>query len=341
METNRNSRFPLILGVGLLVVTLLLVVSLAGNPFAPPPNLQAAGAIGPAGPAHGFGVSQSATVTPTVTLTPPATDQYAVYLPFVEKQVVIPGSLSIKEVYTTDYEGNRQTTFRPCQAVALWIQVHNDADIAQPATFSWQTRDPQGQRHAHLEGRRQVAVPPGESTLRFLGAPDLDAPAGTYRLRAWFTSGTDRQEHEGAITLAGEPAPIRYLDGFTAEVVTDDWDRWLIRVVKRDAVFAAHPVALTDTFTPDDKYVVQSALWEGVRPDSIILTERYRPNGRRWGNARYTFVRYEDRPGCLRRQSLFWEIDRWMLETPGQWRLTMSSDDGATLQGELFFTLTE
>ena len=281
----------------------------------------------------------TSTVTPTPTATvPPVGDQIA-YLPLTQKQVVIPGSLFIDEAYTTTSDGSRQTTIQPCQAITLSIDMRNEANIAQPATLHWQTRDPEGRIHANLGARRRVNVPPGESTWHFLGAPDLDALAGEYRFEAWFTSGTDRQEIENAVTVAGPPAPIRYLKGMTAKIDPRSHELVLSRTLVPGKVYATYPVAPTNEFTPDDEFVIQSTLWEGVRRESIILTRRYRPDGRRWGSAYYGFRQYDANPACVRRQNLYWHVDD-MEEMPGKWHLKFSADAGETWQGQLPFTLT-
>ncbi len=328
-------------GMGLLATLYLLGWVGFALPGASerPPALAAA-------PTHPFQHSSPATATPTVTLTPTATippslEDHTAYLPLIQKQILIPGSLSIAEVYTTRFDGERETTFRPCQAIALWVRMRNEADATQPATLFWETEGPEGKTHPHLSAHRQVNVPPGDSSRRFLGAPDLDAPAGEYRFTVRFTSGTDRQEVVGEFTLAGEPVPTHYLEGFTATIDPRHYDMVLGRSVDPPWVYATHPVRVTDLFTTQDKYVVQSTVWEGVRQDTAILTRRYRPDGRPWGVANYAFRYHGEYPRCLRRHTVWWEIDEWVKQTPGQWTLEFSSDGGQTWQGRLLFTLTD
>ncbi|MBS1252900.1 MAG: hypothetical protein MAG451_01943 [Anaerolineales bacterium] len=292
------------------------------------------------GEAYAFGQSAVATITPTVTVTPIATDQYSVFLPLIEKQVVIPGSLSIEDVYTTDYEGDRQMTYQPCQAVALWTRMRNEADIPQPAILHWRTMAPTEEEHGNLGGRRQVYVPPGESVWRFLGAPDLDAPAGEYQWQAWFTSGIDRHGLEGTIIVEGQSVPTRYLEALTAKIDPENYTFTVSRVIVPGRAYATYPARPADVFTPEDDFVVQTILWEGVKPDTAIFTRRYRPSGRPWGNANYGFRGYETHPGCVRRQNLYWHVED-MEDKPGEWRLKFSTDEGATWQGGLTFTLTE
>ncbi len=339
---RRQRLAPLALG-WLIILAILTWAGLASSSaHGLPAQNAAAGAV----PAYSVPHSSPATATPTVTLTPTATippslEDHTAYLPLVERQVMIPGSLAIAEAYMTSYDGSRPTTFRPCQAVALWIRLQNGAGIPQPATLFWQTQGPEGQIQDNLDGHRQVSLPPGESTLRFLGAPDLDAPAGEYRFTVRFTSGTDRQEAVGEFTLAGEAVPTRYLEGFTAAIDPRHYDMVLGRSVGPPWVYATHPVRVTDLFTTQDKYVVQSTVWEGVRQDTAILTRRYRPDGRPWGVANYAFGYYGRHPRCLSRHTVWWEIDDWVKQTPGQWTLKLSSDGGQTWQGRLLFTLTD
>lgn len=289
--------------------------------------------------------SSPATATPTVTLTPtmipPPLEDHTAYLPLVERQILIPGSLALEEAYMTSYDGRRPATFRPCQAVALWIRLRNVAGIPQPAAVFWETQGPEGQTQDNLDGHRQVSVPPGESSLRFVGAPDLDSPAGEYPFVVWFTSGTDRQEITGSFALAGQPVPTRYIEGFTGAVDPANYDVVLGRGINPPWTYVTQPVRITDMFTTQDKFVVQSTVWEGVRRETAILTQRYRPDGRPWGRANYAFRYYDRNPRCVQRHTVWWYIDEWVQQTPGQWSLEFSSDGGQTWQGRLLFTLTD
>ncbi|MFQ5593630.1 MAG: hypothetical protein ACE5HA_05735 [Anaerolineae bacterium] len=326
----------------LIMLSTLIWAGLASSSAHSGPARNAAGSVAAFPKAH----SSPATATPTVTLTPSATvppsiEEHITYLPLVERQVLIPGSLALEEVYITSYDGHRPTTFRPCQAVVMWIRLRNDAGIPQPAAIFWQTQGPAGQLQDNLDGHRQVSLPPGESSLRLLGAPDLDAPAGEYQFVVWFTSGTDRQELTGSLALAGEPAPPRYLEGYTGAIDPANYDVVLGRGINPPWTYVTQPVRKTDVFTMQDTFVVQSTLWEGIRRDTAILTRRYRPDGRPWGQANYGFRYFDRNPGCLRRPAVWWYIDEWMKQTPGQWSLAFSSDGGETWQGRLFFTLTD
>lgn len=328
-------------------LTMLLGLVLIGRAGAPLPVTgprPAPEVVSGAGPVYAFRSSFSATVTPTVTLAPtavpPSDEGTAAYLPLIQKDRFIPGALSIEEVHTAHYAGQRQTTFRPCQAVVLWVRLRNEADIPQTAMLFWRTYDPGSTTHANLSGHRQVRVPPDGKAWRFVGSPDLDAPAGEYHFDVWFTSGTDRQAVEGAITVAGQPAPTRFLEGMTAKIDPRDYEFRLSRIVPPGREYVTYPARPADVFTPEDKFVIQSVLWEGVRPETVIVTRRYRPDGRPFGTAIYGVREYELRPSCLRRQNLYWHIED-MTDNTGQWRLEISADGGETWAQPLLFTITD
>ncbi|MFQ5855758.1 MAG: hypothetical protein ACE5LU_08975 [Anaerolineae bacterium] len=335
-------------GAGLLVT--LLFVGWAGRASWTTAGLPAAKLTDGAVPAYSFGNSTLATITPTVPLTPtttapPFVEEPTVYLPLIQRQMIIPGSLSIEEVYTTNYDGGRLTTFQPCQAVVLWIRMRNDAEIAQPATLYWQTADPEGEAQANLGARRQLNVPPGESTWRFVGAPDLDVPAGEYRFEAWFTSGTDRQELAVSFTVEGEPMPFHFLGGQTAAIDTRDYGMTVPKEIVPRRVYANLPARITDAFTFEDSDVVQITTWEGVTKDSYVETHRFRPNGTHFGVLIRQWRDFEIRPSCVRSALAYWEIDSWMKQAPGQWHLDIYGGDhpgsDAQFVGRLYFTLQE
>lgn len=335
-------------GFGVLVV--LLVVGWAGTQPLPAAHSPPVQAVGDAVPPYLFKQARLATATPTVTLTatatpPPASEALTVYLPLIQKQIFIPGSLSLEQVHTTTYAGSRPATFRPCQAVVLHIRMHNNAGIPQTAALYWQTAGPAGETHPTLSGRKQVHIPPGESTWRFVGSLDQDALAGAYRLQVWFTSGTDHQGLDGSLTVKGKPMPLHFLDGQTAAIDPRHYDLVVPKEIVPGQAYANIPVRITDEFTFEDSDVVQITTWEGAKENSYVETHRFRPDGRRFGNLIQQWREHTIRPNCVRRAIAYWPIDSWVQQTPGQWHFEIfggeSPDDEARFAGQLYFTIQE
>jgi hypothetical protein len=298
----------------------------------------------PSALAHAFSRSSPALRAPMLTPMPMVTSTHPVYLPVIQRQVMIPGSLSIQEVYTANYSDDQQVTFRPCQAVALWVRMHNRAEIAQPAVLFWQTQEPTGKTHGNLSGHRQVNIPPGESVWRRVGGADWNAPAGEYRFQAHFTSGTDRQESQTTFTIEGEPLSMHLLEGYTAVIDPRNYDLTVDKMSDDRRVRANIPVRITDAFTFEDSDVVEITTWEGARENSYIKTFRFRPDGSRWGNLRRAWLDYELRPGCVRLAVAHWPIDQWVKQTPGQWRFDIFGGDfggDEAFATSLYFTVQE
>lgn len=276
-------------------------------------------------PVSRFNPLSAATVTPTVTLTPTPEGPRA-YLPLVQKDVVIPGAVSVQEVYTTDYAGERRSVFQPCQAVAVWLRVQNKAEILQTAVLDWQAEGPAGYSSSGLDGHAQVRVPPGEHTYRFVGSLDLDAPAGEYRLEAW-SNEADDQPVAGIFSVTDDPIDFHYLGGQTAVFDPRNYDTVVRQEIERGRQYQHLPARFTDEFTFEDESVIQITTWEGIRDTSTVDIRRFRPDGTRWGRLLVGWSISEDGANCVRRGAAHWWIDEWVEQTPGEWRFDVYAGD--------------
>lgn len=167
------------------------------------------------------------------------------------------------QVYTTDYWGNPQSTFRPGEAILFVFDVTNHGDDPIDVTYDWDTYDPTGVWLSYLSWNDQAeSLPPGEETWHLLRGIAFDGLLGTYTYNASVSYAFETSSGSTTFDVQGTPISINLLEALTCKDVQNNMS-----------------VDETDTFTTDDDSVYVWTAWEGAFGVHTYRWEWHRPDG--------------------------------------------------------------
>lgn len=219
--------------------------------------------------------------------------------------------ITMDRVYTTDYSGDPQGTFRPGEAIKLTLLTTNHATepvpVTIPVTYTWSTYDPNGAQVYYLSWDDwSVSMPPGEDEWWLTRGIAPGALHGTYTYTATVSYVLGTKGGNTTFDVQGTYIDINPLEYVMCKGI-DDYYR---------------PVDITDTFTTDDDYAYTWSLWEGAAGTPHTITwEWYRPDGTLFGDSSYDF-------------DITWSVyELWcwlsidcVSDTPGQWSVKTYMD---------------
>jgi hypothetical protein len=177
------------------------------------------------------------------------------------------------QVYTTDYWGNPQDTFRPGEAILLRLVATNHGHDPIDVTYDWEVYDPTGAKDSYLSWSDwAVSMPPGEESWWLTRGIRADALLGTYTYTATVSYTSGLSAGSKTFDVQGTYIHINLLDALTCKDVQNN-----------------EPVEETETFTTDDDRVYAWTAWEGASGPHTIRWEWYRPDGALFGATDYDF----------------------------------------------------
>jgi hypothetical protein len=233
-----------------------------------------------------------------------------------------PTTVTMDQVYTTDYWGNPQSAFRPGEAIRLWLVATNHGDSPIDVTYDWDVYDPTGLWDSYLSWNDwAVSMPPGEDSWQLTRAMWVDALLGTYAYSASVSYASETSSGSTTFDVQGTYIDINLLEALTCKDLQDDL-----------------PVDETDTFTSDDDRVYAWTAWEGASASPLPHTIRfdwYRPDGTLHTSLSDEF---DFSPYSLAYLWSWVSVD-YMIDYPGQWHVDFYMDD--SYEGTLYFTLVE
>ena len=178
-------------------------------------------------------------------------------------EISSPISVTMDQAYTTDWDKNPQTTFRPGEAIVLHFVATNHESSKVDVTYDWDTYDLHGAWVDDLSYHNyDVSMSPGEDSWRLDRAVPADALEGvyTYYANVSFPSGYDSESTN--FTVAGSPISINSIEAVTCKGIENTF-----------------PVGLTDQFTSGDDAVFTWIAWEGSSGAHTVRYVWYRPGG--------------------------------------------------------------
>ncbi len=172
----------------------------------------------------------------------------------------------VDDVYTTNYEENLKTTFRPGEAIVLVIKANNTMTADQAVKFTWDTRSPTGQPVGHLSlADYATIVKTGTDTIWIDRGIAKSQAEGTYTFTGSLAYQSRESSDSSTFKVRGSPIAIDLARALTCKDV-------------EDTLF----VDETDTFTLSDSKVVVWTAWEGAWGSHTAKYDWYWPDGTLW-----------------------------------------------------------
>jgi len=229
-------------------------------------------------------------------------------------------TVTMDKVYTADYWGNSQSTFRPGQAICLALVATNHGESTIDVTYTWDVYDPGGMRNDHISRDDwSVSMPPGEQEWWLFRGIQSTGLLGTYTYTASVSYTSETSAGSTTFDIQGYYIDINLLEALTCKDVDEGIDE-------------GRPVNETDTFTTNDERVYAWTFWEGASGPHTIRWEWYRPDG----TLHFDFSEDFDYSSSIVYEYSWLSID-YMTDYLGQWHVDFYMD-GAH-EGTLYFTL--
>jgi hypothetical protein len=172
-------------------------------------------------------------------------------------------SVTMDQIYTTDYWAIPKTTFRPGEVILLQFDATNHESYSIDVSYDWETYDPYGSYVNNLSySGWGVNVTPGEDSWYLDRGLASNAPLGLYTYIASAAYSTGSDSTSTTFTVQGAPISINNLDALTSRGVEN-----------------GDPVDPTAYFTSSDDSVYAWLIWEGSSGSHSNSFVWYRPDG--------------------------------------------------------------
>jgi hypothetical protein len=177
-------------------------------------------------------------------------------------EIPLSSSVTVDQVYTTDFLSNPKTSFRPGEAIVFHLIATNHESYNIDVSYDWDIYDPNGGYVSYLSYPGwQVNVPTGEDYWFLERGLASSTYIGeyTYTASASFSSGTYSDSTN--FVVQGSPISINMIDALTCRGVENQF-----------------PVGPTDTFTSGDDDIYVWIALEGASGYHTVSYLWYRPD---------------------------------------------------------------
>jgi len=174
-----------------------------------------------------------------------------------------PISVTMDQAYTTDWDENPKTIFKPGEAIVLHFDATNHESFNVDVTYDWDTYDLHGAWVGDLSYNNfDDSMAPGQDSWRLDRGVPSDALEGAYTYYATvnFLSGYDSKSTN--FEVQGDAISINSVEAVTCRSISN-----------------TIPVGRTTNFSSADENVTVWIAWEGSSGAHSVNYVWYRPNG--------------------------------------------------------------